>query len=926
MIEPRATLRLQFHAGFTLDDALPWLDYFADLGISHLYASPLFRARPGSSHGYDVVDPTRINPELGGEPALLRLIQGLRQRGMGLLMDIVPNHMGIGGGANPWWQDVLEWGRESPYASFFDIQWESHDAALRGQVLLPFLRSDYGEVLAAGEIGLSLDREAGRLLASHGEQRFPLWPGSYPELLEDSGEPRLSDLAGGFRECQQDREALREMQRRLAAALAESAPRAALERTLGKLQERHEEARQRLHRLLEAQRYRLASWRTAADDINWRRFFDISELVGLRVERGEVFEAVHGKVFQLLEDGLLDGLRIDHVDGLADPRGYCRRLRRRSERIRARRGGAPMLLYVEKILGGEERLPEDWLCDGTTGYDFMNQVSLLQHDPRGERPLRELWQRVSGRPEAFLDEVYQARQLVLAGSLAGDLENLAQGLLRVARADLASRDLTLGGIRRALFQLLARFPVYRTYAGACGRSVQDREVFRYAAEAAREDLDEADRAVLDHLERWLGGQPLRELPPGPLRRLRGELLARFQQLSSPTAAKAVEDTACYRSAALLSRNDVGFDPQRFAASAEEFHAACEARRLASPRALLATASHDHKRGEDARARLAALSELAPWFARNVEHWQSLATPLRRDLAEGPAPSPGDELILFQALLGSWPLDAPCDGAALDQAFLARMREWQCKALREAKLRTRWTAPDEDYERACADYLEQLLRAPLAQALRQSLGNAAARLMPAGALNGLAQCLLRLTCPGIPDLYQGREDWDFSLVDPDNRRPVDFARHAAALAAPTPFPELLEHWRDGRIKQTLIARVLGLRRMQPGLFRDGDYLPLEVSGEHAERVLAFARRSRHGCLLVVVPRLACALLGHATQPQVPAEAWGDTCLLLPPSLSECTYSGLFSTMPLPSDGHLSLSEVLADFPVNLLYRLAQEDTP
>ncbi|ENM3095467.1 malto-oligosyltrehalose synthase [Pseudomonas aeruginosa] len=836
MIEPRATLRLQFHAGFTLDDALPWLDYFADLGISHLYASPLFRARPGSSHGYDVVDPTRINPELGGEPALLRLIQGLRQRGMGLLMDIVPNHMGIGGGANPWWQDVLEWGRESPYASFFDIQWESHDAALRGQVLLPFLRSDYGEVLAAGEIGLSLDREAGRLLASHGEQRFPLWPGSYPELLEDSGEPRLSALAGGFRECRQDREALREMQRQLAAALAESAPRAALQRTLGEL------------------------------------------------------------------------------------------LRRRSERIRAHRGGAPMLLYVEKILGGEERLPEDWLCDGTTGYDFMNQVSLLQHDPRGERPLRELWQRVSGRPEAFLDEVYQARQLVLAGSLAGDLENLAQGLLRVARADLASRDLTLGGIRRALFQLLARFPVYRTYAGACGRSVQDREVFRYAAEAAREDLDEADRAVLDHLERWLGGQPLRELPPGPLRRLRGELLARFQQLSSPTAAKAVEDTACYRSAALLSRNDVGFDPQRFAASAEEFHAACEARRLASPRALLATASHDHKRGEDARARLAALSELAPWFARNVEHWQSLATPLRRDLAEGPAPSPGDELILFQALLGSWPLDAPCDGAALDQAFLARMREWQCKALREAKLRTRWTAPDEDYERACADYLEQLLRAPLAQALRQSLGNAAARLMPAGALNGLAQCLLRLTCPGIPDLYQGREDWDFSLVDPDNRRPVDFARHAAALAAPTPFPELLEHWRDGRIKQTLIARVLGLRRMQPGLFRDGDYLPLEVSGEHAERVLAFARRSRHGCLLVVVPRLACALLGHATQPQVPAEAWGDTCLLLPPSLSECTYSGLFSTMPLPSDGHLSLSEVLADFPVNLLYRLAQEDTP
>ncbi|MDF5946322.1 malto-oligosyltrehalose synthase [Pseudomonas aeruginosa] len=633
LIEPRATLRLQFHAGFTLDDALPWLDYFADLGISHLYASPLFRARPGSSHGYDVVDPTRINPELGGEPALLRLIQGLRQRGMGLLMDIVPNHMGIGGGANPWWQDVLEWGRESPYASFFDIQWESHDAALRGQVLLPFLRSDYGEVLAAGEIGLSLDREAGRLLASHGEQRSPL-AGQLPgaagrqrRAAPVSPGRRFPRVPAGPRGLARDAASTGGCARR-------ALPRAALQRTLGELQERHEEARQRLHRLLEAQHYRLASWRTAADDINWRRFFDISELVGLRVERGEVFEAVHGKVFQLLEDGLLDGLRIDHVDGLADPRGYCRRLRRRSERIRAHRGGAPMLLYVEKILGGEERLPEDWLCDGTTGYDFMNQVSLLQHDPRGERPLRELWQRVSGRPEAFLDEVYQARQLVLAGSLAGDLENLAQGLLRVARADLASRDLTPGRyppravpVARALSGLpYLRWGLRSLGAGSRGvplcRRGGPRGSRRSRPGGPRPSRTLARRAAL------------RELPPGPLRRLRGELLARFQQLSSPTAAKAVEDTACYRSAALLSRNDVGFDPQRFAASAEEFHAACEARRLASPRALLATASHDHKRGEDARARLAALSELAPWFARNVEHWQSLATPLRRDLAEG----------------------------------------------------------------------------------------------------------------------------------------------------------------------------------------------------------------------------------------------------------------------------------------------------
>ncbi len=915
-----ATLRLQFHSDFTLDHAVPLVPYFAQLGISHLYASPILKARAGSRHGYDVVDPTCVNPELGGEAALERLVAALRQHGMGLILDTVSNHMAVGGADNPWWQSLLAWGRRSPYAEFFDIQWHSSDPLLAGQLLLPFLGSDYGVALKKGEIPLEFDKQHGTLQIAHYDHRFPVCPVDYGWILALSPEPALKTLAEHFTALAESTTPLADalpLHTELARLVREGAD---LESALVAFDSRAENGLKRLHLLLERQTYRLASWRTAADDINWRRFFDINELGGLRVERAVVFEATHAKLFELIGRGLVDGLRIDHIDGLADPRGYCRKLRRRVDGLLAQRPLQAALehfpIYVEKILGAGEHLHRDWLTDGTTGYEFMNQVSLLQHDPAGETPLTELWANVTERP-AFPEEVRQARYLVLNASLAGDCESVAQALLQVARNDLMTRDLTLGAIRRALQALVAHYPVYRTYFNTCGRPAEDEGFFQQALANARHDLGEADWPLLDHLEQWLGGQAWRQLPPGRARKQLRHACVRFQQLTAPSAAKAVEDTTFYRSARLLSRNDVGFEAEHFSAPPMHFHNEAQRRLRDFPDNLLATATHDHKRGEDTRARLAVLSERGPWLASRVEHWRELAAPLRAQLDDGLAPSPGDELMLLQTLLGSWPLGLDLhDDNALRQ-YAERIRQWQQKALREAKLRSSWSAPNEAYEGACARYIEGLLLDSENQQLRKSVADAAQLLACPGALNGLVQALLRMTTPGVPDLYQGNEYWDFSLVDPDNRRPVDYASRRRTLDDATPPTELLAHWRDGRIKQALIARVLDCRQAHAELFRRGAYLPLTVLGKHADKVIAFARLGDGERAVIVAPRLASTLLGGNPTPLIPAQNWDDTRLVLPFALSPANSTGLFPCTAVSSSKELMLSAVLAEFPVNVL---------
>ncbi|MBB4814211.1 (1-_4)-alpha-D-glucan 1-alpha-D-glucosylmutase [Pseudomonas rhodesiae] len=903
----RATQRLQFHKGFTLDDAVPLVPYFAQLGISHLYASPLLSARAGSMHGYDVVDPTRVNPELGGEDALRRLVAALREHDMGLILDIVSNHMAVGGADNPWWLDLLEWGRLSPYSEFFDIQWHSPDPLLKGQLLMPFLGSDYGEALQSGTLTLHFDADHGSFYVEHYEHRFPICPRDYALILGND-EP-LKPLADRFAALAYQDDAYAEaawLKQALAERATEVLP--AIEQRLAQFDGRQAEGFERLHQLLEQQAYRLASWRTAADDINWRRFFDVNELGGLRVERSAVFEATHGKIFELISQGLVDGLRIDHIDGLADPRGYCRKLRRRVDTLSPERH---LPIFVEKILGEGETLREDWQVDGTTGYEFMNQLSLLQHQPEGFEPLAELWTRLSERPSAFIEEARLARQQILNGSLGGDFESVAQALLQVARDDVMTRDLTLGAIRRALQELIVHFPVYRTYISARGRSAADDKVFQQAMDGARSTLSEGDWPVLDHLQKWLGGQPWRDRPVGRERKILKHACVRFQQLTSPAAAKAVEDTAFYRSAVLLSRNDVGFSTEQFSAPLADFHQVNQQRLLAFPDNLLATATHDHKRGEDTRARLAVLSECAPWYVAQVEQWRSLAAPLRDDAC---APSAGDELILYQVLVGSWPLDLD-PGASLE-TYQQRLWQWQQKALREAKLQSSWSAPNEAYEQAVEAFLSRLLLTEAGRPLRTAIAAAAQAIAPAGALNGLAQTLLRMTVPGVPDLYQGAEFWDFSLVDPDNRRPVGFNARQQALNTPPGTDQLLTHWHDGRIKQALIAQVLGLRSAQPELFRHGSYTPLEVLGQHADRVVAFSREHQGKQLVVVVPRWSHALLENGVQPLIPAQVWGDTRVKLPFAASTQNWKGLFQTGAVTPNKELLISTALGEFPVNV----------
>lgn len=920
----RATSRLQLHKDFTLDDAARLVPYFARLGISHVYASPILKARAGSMHGYDVVDPRIINPELGGEDALRRLVSVLREHGMGLILDIVSNHMAVGGNDNPWWLDILEWGRGSPYGEFFDIQWNSSDPLLDGVLLLPFLSSDYGTVLQAGDVTLRFDAQHGSFHVEHYQHHFPLNPGTYAPLLAAANRSELDDLAQRFavlNQYPQAWERARQVRAELVARLSAQPELAqAIEAGLATFDPREPQGFQRLHQLLEQQHYRLASWRTAADDINWRRFFDINELGGLRVERPQVFEATHRKIFQLVREGLIDGLRIDHVDGLADPRGYCRKLRRRVDGLLGERPETARVehfpIYVEKILGHGEQLHLDWHVDGTTGYEFMNQVSLLQHDPDGQAPLAELWTRLSGRSATFADEELEARDLVLHGSLAGDFENVAQLLLQVARSDVMSRDLTLGAIRRALLALVSQFPVYRTYITPCGRTAEDEPYFQHALAGARQLLGEGDWPVLDYLDRWLGGEAWRGIPRGPQRTLRRRVCTRFQQLTSPVAAKSVEDTSFYRSAVLLSRNDVGFHPQQFSAPPAAFHDACLERARHYPGNLLATATHDHKRGEDTRARLAVLSESAAWYASQAEHWRQLAAPFR---GEGQAISAGDELMLYQTLLGSWPFELRDDAALKD--YHDRVARWLEKALREAKLQSSWSAPNEPYEKACREFLRQLLLSPDGLGLRQSLGATANRIAVAGALNSLAQTLLRLTAPGVPDLYQGTEFWDFSLVDPDNRRPVDYAARDHALQEAASPEQLLGRWQDGHVKLALIAQVLAVRRELYALFAHGQYIPLEVEGQQADRVIAFARQDGNSTAIVVAPRLSSELLGTAQTPFINAENWGDTRIRLPFAGASSSWKGLFSQAIVTSNKELPIGAALKEFPVNLLTQSA-----
>ena len=916
MKQPSATARLQFHKDFTLADAKRLVPYFAKLGISHLYASPLLTARAGSTHGYDIVDHNRINPELGGEAALVSLVARLREHGMGLILDIVPNHMGVGGNDNAWWLDVLEWGRSSPYAEYFDIDWDPADASLRGRLLAPFLGAPYGECLASGELKLQFSAESGRFYVAYHDHHFPVNPRDYGSILLTEGGP-LEGPARLFGEL--DGAAARAQAEAGRRELRLPAYAQAIRETLRDYDATTPSGQERLHRLLERQAYRLSWWRAATDEINWRRFFDVNGLAGVRVEIPKVFEDTHRTVFRLYEEGLIDGLRIDHVDGLAFPREYCRKLRRRLDALTPRRPEGlrdqKPLLWVEKILFAHERLATEWMTDGTTGYDFMNDVGAVLHDPAGEAPLTEFWTGTTGRPGAFEVEAEAARRQILRESLSSELASVAGALHRVAKRDLRTRDYTLSGIRTTLIELLVHFHTYRIYAGPAGISEPDQRAMDWAMAGARRTVRVADRELLELVAKWVTGNGLRDTPSGTRRQEWLRAMVRFQQLSAPTAAKSVEDTAFYRYGRLISRNEVGSEPSQFALTPAGFHAANKERQRRFPRALLATATHDHKRGEDTRMRLAALSGQPAEWATTVQRWMRLNAPLRRNL-NGPAPDAADEVMLYQTLVAAWPVGLVANDAAGLEEYRARVGAWLEKALREAKRHSGWVAPNADYEGACAAFLAGCLDG--SRPLAAEIAALAERLAPAGAVSGLAQTLLRMTAPGIPDLYQGTEFWDYSLVDPDNRRPVDFAAREAALAADEVPAALMPHWRDGRVKQAIIARMLRLRAAAPSLFTQGSYTALRTEGPLADHVLAFAREHEGRSVLVVVTRCALGLPMMEDRPLVSPAAWDGTIIVPPRNMIERSASGLLDACwNEVISARMNAGQVLGELPVAVL---------
>jgi malto-oligosyltrehalose synthase len=833
---PRATYRLQLHRDFTFADATRLVPYLAKLGISHVYSSPILAARPSSMHGYDVIDPTRVNPELGGEHGLRALVAALRQAGLGLIVDTVPNHMYAGAG-NEWWLDVLRRGRGSAYANYFDIDWN----ALGGKVLLPILGKPFGEALAAGELQLAQDGDGGTVIR-YFDNSIPLDPAS---LRGDAGSP------------------------------------------------------DQLHALLERQHYRLAWWQTAADEINWRRFFDINELVAVRVEDPAVFEATHATLFRLYADGLVDGVRIDHIDGLADPAGYCRALRARLRALAPQRPSSaesgPAYFVVEKILGRDEQLPRHWQTDGTVGYDFMNQISAVQHDPGGAEPLTRLWTEISGRAGDFAEEEEQARREILARGFTAPLEALVRGFADMAQGDLATRDIAASALRRCLIEVLAAFEVYRTYPDD---SENNAAFLDRALGLARKRMFPADRETLDRLGAWL--------------RTPSRLSIQFQQLTAPLAAKAVEDTAFYRFGRLLSRNDVGFDAARLAIAPSEFHETAQSRQASFPCALLATATHDHKRGEDVRARLAVLSEIPDEWAETLRACRKANAALRRTVDGAPAPSPGDETMLYQTIVGAWPVGLGLDDTSGLEDFAERLAQWFTKAMREAKLATDWTAPNEPYERAAQALLARLF-AERGEAL-PILARFAHRIAAPGATNGLAQTVLKLTSPGVPDFFQGSEFWDLSLVDPDNRRPVDYAARIAALEQAATPADCLDAWRDGRVKQAVIARVLKCRQALPALFAEGDYRPLAATGPAADHVLAFARIQGGAALIVVVARLPGRLISGEDSPRIAPERWAGTELILPSDIAGRVVADALGDGTIALGARVLIAELMRELPV------------
>jgi (1->4)-alpha-D-glucan 1-alpha-D-glucosylmutase len=956
---PVSTYRLQLNAECNLDAVYELLAYLERLGISDLYLSPLFRAREESSHGYDVVDHGAIDPAIGDLAAFERVAEEARGAGMGILLDVVPNHMGINDPGNAWWLDVLENGEGAYFAGFFDIDWRPAASALQDKILLPFLGEPFGKVLENGELRVIYDDR--RFQLCYGPRRYPLAPPTWTEILDlaltranghisNGGDSapwtelqsiitQLRHLPPASRRdaaAMDERYREQKIVRRRLAELLESSPlvRAALDQALVQINGEvgNPKSFDQLEKLLESQWYRLAFWRVAADEINYRRFFDINELAAIRVEEPRVFDAVHRLVGEFLRQGWVTGLRIDHPDGLRDPQTYFKNLQALYRAEQPLGGNAAPEIYIvaEKILAADEPLPADWAICGTTGYQLLNILSRVQVHEEGLAELRKFYDGICGGPRKPADVVYESKRTVLLQSMSSELQMLTAQLYRIAQQHRAARDFTRPSLQRALREVIACMSVYRTYVRADSWDVSESD-YRTVTTAVRM-AKRRNRTLPMSVFDFIASVLLLEHPPTLSDELAAErrlFALKVQQVSGPVAAKGVEDTTFYRYYPLASLNEVGGDLDTRPLSIDEFHRLMRQRAANWPHTLSATATHDSKRGEDMRARLHVLSEASHEWAEAFMRWQSMNRAFVRDVDGERVPDANEEYLIYQTIVGTWPVE-PMSRDEMRQ-YEGRIVRYLEKALREAKIHTSWMNPSEAYETGAFDFVRNLLGAP-GEGFRADLTAFVNQIADSGFVNSLAQTLLKITLPGVPDFYQGCELWDFSLVDPDNRRPIDFETRRTRLDQllrganndlEKTARDLAQQWPSADIKLWVTAQSLALRRHWADLFSFGDYIPLAAHGPAENNLLCFARQFNERCAVTAVPRHFHRLCSLQREPKrrAPRADWQGTQLFLPQSGNgawHCVLSGrTFEARERDGKSGLDVAAIFDVLPVALL---------
>ncbi|MEZ6138952.1 MAG: malto-oligosyltrehalose synthase [Zavarzinella sp.] len=977
--QPVSTYRIQLRPEFGFAQAAELVPYLHRLGITHLYCSPFLKAAPGSTHGYDTCDYSSLNPELGSEDDFQHLMTELDRVGMAAILDIVPNHMAVESVHNPWWRGMLEDGPSAPSAIYFDVDWRPVKRELRGKILLPFLGDAYGNVLERGELQLEFLAETGELVLRYFNIHRPLDPKTYPHVLKRNIqhleaqaelEPRdlqeffsiitsLENLPG-YLETDADRIQLRQREKvvakdRLKRLLESNAT--IRQHVLDNIQQINGDPTQpdsfdTLHEILEEQPYRLAYWKTAFHEINYRRFFDINTLAGLRMEDPQVFAGTHALLLDLVGKGHLTGFRLDHLDGLFDPLGYLQQLQAHIvfQLVRKEDPNATweeflpayqqyllehpteertFYVVAEKILSGSEHLPISWPVRGTSGYDFLNDVNRLFVDSTHTRKMKRIFQKYTGRHESLPEVIYHSKKLITETAMSSELNVLAHALNRISEADRKTRDYTLESIREALRELVACFPVYRTYVNGTGFTEEDRRTIDQAISRAKVRNPAMEDSVFEFIRSVLLPDPTVVIDPEDYRK-RLHFSMQFQQYTGPVQAKGLEDTAFYRYNVLVSLNEVGGDPQRFGGTIAQFHEANRHRAAQWPQAMLATATHDTKRGEDARARISVISTIPNLWEMLLARWQRYARRHRSEVHGLQAPDRNEEYLFYQMLIAIWPAE-PHDTLhhVVSSEIVDRLKEYLNKATKEAKVFTSWLTPNVEYQEALEKFVTGMLTGLKSHKFLAEFLQEQHQFAHFGMLNSLSTVVLKLTSPGVPDFYQGTELWDLSMVDPDNRRPVDYSMRQQMLTElvdaegnlilPTieSCGGMLQNWYDGLLKMWLTTAGLNYRRTHRNLFLHGDYLPLEVRGRFADNLVAFARVTESAQCLVVAPRL-CNQLGAINNLPLGKYVWGDTHVVLPAPLNDvCWQSKLSKDWQVrATDSMIAVGDLLHHLPVGL----------